>query len=601
MIPWLLRRLLSAAAAFLGITFVTFGLFHLLPSDPSVAFSSDPSDSRFAPSAGALAEIRRLYGLHLPPLINVSPADRRSVVADALREAVLAADRAAAGLQGERASVLTALLGRRAVERDPFLPDAEIVALAAGREGLLLERFRADADAALGALAGLCRLGGLAVREAAPRLPGMPETRGRRAATSALAVLLGLPADSTPEAVAAGAAATADTRSAAAAAAAAERYRRAGSPVARRALEPEIRHLGALLVPELMPDLLGAGDSGLRADIATLLREHGGADVTFRSPAPRADGTLSPEALSELRRQEREIAAWWRDNAPVFTEIRGARRVLHAVTETRYARWLSRILRFDFGDSMSADRRPVSGILAERLPPTLLLQSLALLVIYVLALPLGVAWARRAGTWRDRIAGLVSSLGFALPDFCAATAAILCLASERGIAIFPLTGLHDPGIRSAWEAGRAGFTTYALDTAFHLVLPVACLSYAGVATLSRMTRASMLEVLGQNFILAARARGLPERRVLWRHGFRNGVIAPLVLLGAMLPQLVGGAVVVESVFGIRGMGDLAFQAAFERNVPVAMAIITLVAVLTLVGYALSDVLGAWLDPRARRA
>jgi peptide/nickel transport system permease protein len=168
---------------------------------------------------------------------------------------------------------------------------------------------------------------------------------------------------------------------------------------------------------------------------------------------------------------------------------------------------------------------------------------------------------------------------------------LVLLAGALSGLTWPLVGLHAEGHE------RFTLFEYLADTARHLLLPVVCLTYGGLAYLSRHVRSGMLEVLRQDYVRTARAKGLPERQVIWRHALRNALIPVITLLGSLLPALLGGSVIVESIFSIPGLGLLSFEAIGGRDYPVVMAITLLVAVLTMLGILLSDLLTCWVDPR----
>lgn len=258
----------------------------------------------------------------------------------------------------------------------------------------------------------------------------------------------------------------------------------------------------------------------------------------------------------------------------------------------QYARWLGKVATFDFGRSLH-DGRPVTARLAEALPRTLAVTVLALLWAFAAALPLGVALAvheRRA--WARAVSGGLF-FAYALPAFWVAVLALLALATDRGVPLFPLQGLASPG------AGAQGPLARLLDLAWHLVLPVLCLGYPTAVVLTRHVKSAMRETLAQDFVRALRARGIPERAVVYRHGLRNSLLPVVTLLGQALPHLIGGSVVIERVFGIPGMGLLAFDAVANRDHPVVMGVATLAALVTMASVLVSDLLYAWADPRIR--
>ena len=256
----------------------------------------------------------------------------------------------------------------------------------------------------------------------------------------------------------------------------------------------------------------------------------------------------------------------------------------------QYLDWLSKVVRLDFGRSLH-DHRPVREKLGEALPSTLLLSGLALLLAWSVALPLGVRAAARPERRGARVALQLLDVAYAFPAFWVAVLLLLAFASPRGWPIFPFQGLRTEGARAPWSS--------ALDVAWHLVLPVACLAYPALAVAARQVASAMREVLGRDFIRSARARGIPESRVVWRHGLRNAALPLLAFGGLSLPHLVGGSVVIERIFGIPGMGLLAFDAIAHRDYPTVMGATTLLALVTMVAMLLVDLISLAADPRLR--
>jgi len=212
-------------------------------------------------------------------------------------------------------------------------------------------------------------------------------------------------------------------------------------------------------------------------------------------------------------------------------------------------------------------------------------------LIYLIAVPLGVLSAMKRGTLVDGAVAAGLFLLYSLPDFWVATLLIVFLAGGTFLEVFPPQGLNSPG------AAALGSMDWILDRLWHMVLPVFCLTYGGLASLSRYTRAGMLEVIRQDYILAARAKGLPERLVIGKHAFRNGIIPIVTLMAHLLPALLGGSVIVESIFNIPGMGRLVYDSFLARDYPVIMAVSFFSAGLVLAGMILSDVLYMVVDPR----
>jgi peptide/nickel transport system permease protein len=245
-----------------------------------------------------------------------------------------------------------------------------------------------------------------------------------------------------------------------------------------------------------------------------------------------------------------------------------------------YARWLVHLVRGDLGDSFR-DGRPVLTLLGEALPVTLLLSLPSLLLGYLLAIPVGIISAARPGGLLDRGLSWVVFLLYSLPVQWVAL--VLIVAASR--AGWPIQGLHAEGSRSV------------TDLLAHLVLPVACLSYGSVAVLSRFLRSSMLEQMGQDYVRTARAKGLSEAAVILKHALPNSLLSLIALLGLTLPALVSGAVIIERVFGLPGMGRLTFDAVLGRDMPVLMGVVTLAGVITMLGMVAADLLYAAADPR----
>jgi len=256
----------------------------------------------------------------------------------------------------------------------------------------------------------------------------------------------------------------------------------------------------------------------------------------------------------------------------------------------RYGIWLRRVVTFDFGNSYK-DHRPVLTKIAERLPVTLELNFISIFLVYLISIPVGVFSAVKQGSLADRVTTLIMFLLYSLPNFWVAALLIMFLGGGDFLDWFPVYGISSPGMEGAAFFSRLG------DHLWHLVLPVFCLTYGGFAALSRYQRAGMLEVIRQDYIRTARAKGLPEKLVIFKHAFRNSIIPIVTLLGYLLPGMLGGSVIIESIFSIPGMGQLGFEAVLSRDYPVVLAIATISAMLTLLGLLVSDLLYVWADPR----
>lgn len=257
----------------------------------------------------------------------------------------------------------------------------------------------------------------------------------------------------------------------------------------------------------------------------------------------------------------------------------------------QYAAWVSGVVRGDLGRSIH-DKRPVSEKIHERIGVSLAVNGAALLGMVLLAVPLGALAAWKPGSTVDRCSSVIGYLLYAVPLFWAAL--LLQMAFAVRLDWLPLAGLQSDGWESLGPAARL------VDRLRHLVLPVACLAYPGLAYLSRFVRATLLENATAETALAARARGLSSLAVLLRHGFRQAAVPMLTLAGLLLPALVSGSVIVENIFAIPGLGRLFVEAAFQRDIPVLMALTLLSGVVTLAGIVAADLAYAVFDPRVRR-
>jgi peptide/nickel transport system permease protein len=258
----------------------------------------------------------------------------------------------------------------------------------------------------------------------------------------------------------------------------------------------------------------------------------------------------------------------------------------------QYGLWLKRVVQGDLGTSFSRDRRPVLDKILEALPITLMINVISLALILLLAIPIGVYSAARQHTLGDRITTVFVFLGFAVPDFWLVLLAMSYFGAELNL--LPISGLQSLDHDSLSAAGKLW------DWIQHLILPIGLSVITGLAGMSRYMRSQMLEVLRQDYIQTARAKGLDERTVVLRHGMRNALLPVITLLGLSLPGLIGGSVITEQLFSIPGMGRLFFTGVMSRDYPVVMGILMFVGVLTLIGNLLADLAYYAVDPRLRR-
>lgn len=254
----------------------------------------------------------------------------------------------------------------------------------------------------------------------------------------------------------------------------------------------------------------------------------------------------------------------------------------------QYFLWLQRLFTgklYSFKDG-----RPVLQKISERIWNTLLLNLVAMLIIFSIAIPLGVFSARKQYTLLDNLGTFGAYLGISIPSFWLAYLLILATVKLFG---YPVLGMR--------SFVTEGFTApeIIMDRLWHLMLPSIILAIGGIAALSRYTRSSMLEVIRQDYVRTAKAKGLPEETVYYKHALRNALLPIITLFGFLIPGLIGGAIIMETVFAWPGIGRLAYQAVLARDYPVVMTINTITAVLVLIGNFIADVLYGIADPRIR--
>jgi peptide/nickel transport system permease protein len=281
-------------------------------------------------------------------------------------------------------------------------------------------------------------------------------------------------------------------------------------------------------------------------------------------------------------------------NPEVSTELRNRLRDQYGLDKPlviQYGEWLGRFVRLDFGDSFSQDRRPVFDKIVERLPITISINLLSIVAILATAIPIGIYSATHRGSLFDRITTILVFIGFAAPSFWLA----LLLMDFFGVrfGLLPIAGLKSLDYDSFSLLGKV------LDLGRHLLLPVFISTFGGLAGFSRYMRSNMLEVIRQDYILTARAKGLPEQSVIYRHALRNALLPVITILGLSVPGLIGGSVIFETIFAIPGMGKLFYDGVMMRDYPLIMGILVMGAILTLVGNFLADLCYAFADPRIR--
>ncbi|HNV56744.1 MAG TPA: ABC transporter permease [Smithellaceae bacterium] len=282
---------------------------------------------------------------------------------------------------------------------------------------------------------------------------------------------------------------------------------------------------------------------------------------------------MNPKASAEMRQR---LMSLYELDKPVYVQ---------------YASWLTKLARGDLGTSFSSDHRPVADKILERLPITIAINLLSLIIIIAVAVPIGVLSAVHQDSLFDKVMSVIVFIGFAAPTFWLALLLMIFFGIHLGW--LPISGLRSLNYEylSAWEQ--------LVDLAAHLVLPVFISAFGGLAGLSRYMRANMLEVIRQDYILTARAKGLSERQVIYKHALRNALLPAITILGLSIPGLIGGSVIFETIFAIPGMGQLFYMSVMARDYPTVMGILLIGAVLTLVGNLIADVSYAAADPRIR--
>jgi peptide/nickel transport system permease protein len=264
-------------------------------------------------------------------------------------------------------------------------------------------------------------------------------------------------------------------------------------------------------------------------------------------------------------------------------------------------------LRFDkfpvkspnLGDSF-VQSRPVAPIIREALPVTIILQSVSLPLTIGIALISGVWAAKHRGRMQDVASGSLLLGMFSIPVIWAGVMFIGFLANVQYVKAFPAAGLHDinADAMSFFPRFAGGFRPgYLLDGLWHLALPVICISYGGFAFYSKLTRTSLLETLGADYVRTARAKGLAERVVLYRHAFRNSLLPLITVAASFLPALITGSIVVETIFSLNGMGRLVIESIKANDRELFLSVSTFVLILELLGFLLADILYVIADPR----
>ena len=298
------------------------------------------------------------------------------------------------------------------------------------------------------------------------------------------------------------------------------------------------------------------------------------------------EASFNPKTSAESRQKLREL---YNLDKPVIVQ---------------YGLWLKRMVKLDFGNSFASHRKPVfwqttdkdgnvtKGMIQEALPITIIINVIGLVITLVLAIPLGIFAARKHTHWQDKSITLFNFIGFSVPGFWLS----LMLMYWLGVANdwFPISGIRSLNHDSLSTLGQLK------DTLSHFFMPVIIPSVTGLASITLFVKSGMLDVLHQDYITTARAKGLNEHKVVYTHALRNALLPLITIVGLSIPGLIGGSVISEQIFAIPGMGKLFYSAVMARDFPVVMGILTIGSALTLIGNLIADIAYAWADPRVRR-
>lgn len=253
-----------------------------------------------------------------------------------------------------------------------------------------------------------------------------------------------------------------------------------------------------------------------------------------------------------------------------------------------YFVWMGNVTRLDFGRSLTRPNSVVE-LLSQRIGPTLLLTVSSLMITWLLSIPMGLVATVRGGKLDERVVSTVLYMLYALPAFVAALFLQILLAVK--LDWLPLLGMSGNDYDQLSLFGKVW------DVFFHAMMPVACFTYGSLAYYTRFIKANMEEVIRQDYIRTAKAKGVGPVNVVWKHAFRNALIPLATLIGLTLPSLLSGSILLERIFAWPGMGSLFFESLTERDYPTIMALTLVFSVLTLVGQLVADVLYAFVDPR----
>jgi len=301
-------------------------------------------------------------------------------------------------------------------------------------------------------------------------------------------------------------------------------------------------------------------------------------DLAVDAPDEEVDRVVENWLLQYELHQDSYEPVWWR-------------RVVYLFTDTQYAHMCRRLFTFDFGHSATKTREPVSRKIIDAVIVSAPLMLMAELFIYLVAVPLGILCAVHRGKLTDRLTSLGLFLLYSIPPYVAGMLFLLFFCYGGFLKWFPSLGLH------SLRAETLGFWPWLLDYLWHAFLPVVSLALFSLAAMAMYARTSMLDVIGQDYIRTARAKGLSEFKVIYKHGLRNALIPIITLFAGFLPAMLGGSVLIEWLFGIPGMGGLSWESIEQKDYPTLMALVFINAIVVMVSILLTDLLYVVVDPR----
>lgn len=307
----------------------------------------------------------------------------------------------------------------------------------------------------------------------------------------------------------------------------------------------------------------------------------------FKKLKPFIESTPSTASMMPLYNKTEQLynnvttkQTKWKNMVPAF---------IWYGTNNQYHRWFSNFIQGEFGKSY-VDKRPIADKIGDYIYWTVILTLISIFLTYIIAVPLGVFSARKKDTTADSVVTTILFILYSLPSFWVATLLITFLCQPDYLDWFPPYGIGE-------VSANTGFFEALGIRAYHMVLPLICWTYSSLAFLSRQMRGGMLSVLRADYIRTARAKGLAENKVIWKHAFRNSLLPIITLFANIFPLMIAGSIVIELIFTIPGMGRLLFEAIKYPDHPMVFTIVMLAAFLTMIGYLVADILYAVVDPR----